>query len=297
MYKANKRHLQPLLISNVNDLPEKKRKRLENSWAEDFYRDFFSRIDEDAFAVLYVDYPSRPNVPINWLIGLETLKSGFGWSDEELYDHFCFDLQIRYALGVHDLNESDFDLRTLYYFRERLSRYNLEHGVNLLTKVFENITDQQLTALKVKTGKQRMDSTQIASNILGISRLQLLVEALQRMYRSLAEADQQRYAETFVPYLQGHSGQYVYRIKGKEATEVHLQQIGEVIYLLLEELQEAYAQEPAYQVLKRIFADNFRLEAQAVRPKTDQELDASCLQSCDDLEATYRRKGLRTYKG
>ena len=297
MYKANKRHLQPLLISNVNDLPEKKRKRLENSWAEDFYRDFFSRIDEDAFAVLYVDYPSRPNVPINWLIGLETLKSGFGWSDEELYDHFCFDLQIRYALGVHDLNESDFDLRTLYYFRERLSRYNLEHGVNLLTKVFENITDQQLTALKVKTGKQRMDSTQIASNILGMSRLQLLVEALQRMYRNLAEADQQRYAETFVPYLQGHSGQYVYRIKGKEATEAHLQQIGEVIYLLLEELQEAYAQEPAYQVLKRIFADNFRLEAQAVRPKTDQELDASCLQSCDDLEATYRRKGQRTYKG
>jgi hypothetical protein len=120
MYKPNKRHLQPLLISNVNDLPEKKRKRLESSWAEDFYRDFFSRIGEDAFAVLYVDYPSRPNVPINWLVGLETLKAGFGWSDEELYDHFCFDLQVRYALGIHDLNESDFDLRTLYYFRKRL---------------------------------------------------------------------------------------------------------------------------------------------------------------------------------
>ena len=157
MYKANNRHLQPLLISNVNSLPEKKRKRLEHSWAEDFYRDFFNRINEDAFAVLYVDHPSRPNVPINWLVGLETLKSGFGWSDEELYDHFCFDLQVRYALGIHDLNESDFDLRTLYNFRERLSRYNLEHGMNLLTQAFEDITEQQLTALKVKTGKQRMD--------------------------------------------------------------------------------------------------------------------------------------------
>ena len=188
MYKPNKRHLQPLLISNVNDLPEKKRKRLENSWAEDFYRDFFSRIDEEAFAVLYVDHPSRPNVPINWLVGLETLKAGFGWSDEELYDHFCFDLQVRYALGIHDLNESDFELRTLYYFRERLSRYNLEHGVNLLTQAFEDITDQQLTTLQVKTGKQRMDSTQIASNILEMSRLQLLVEAVQRMQRSLSEA-------------------------------------------------------------------------------------------------------------
>jgi len=297
MYKANKRHLQPLLISTVSDLPEKKRKRLENSWAEEFYRDFFSRIDEDAFAVLYVDYPSRPNVPINWLVGLETLKAGFGWSDEELYDHFCFDLQVRYALGIHDLNESDFDLRTLYYFRQRLSRYNLEHGVNLLTQAFEDITDQQLSTLPVKTGKQRMDSTQIASNILEMSRLQLLVETVQRMQRSLSEADQQRYAETLAPYLQGHSGQYMYRLKGKETMETHLQQIGEVIALLLEELREDYAQDPAYQVLRRFFEDNFCLEARAVRPKSNQELQADSLQSVDDLEATYRRKGSQDYKG
>ena len=236
-------------------------------------------------------------MPVNWLVGLETLKAGFGWSDEELYDHFCFDLQVRYALGIHDLNESDFDLRTLYYFRERLSRYNLEHGVNLLTQAFEAITDQQLTILQVKTGKQRMDSTQIASNILEMSRLQLLVEAVQRLQRSLSESDQQRYAESFAPYVQGHSGQYVYRIKGKEATQTHQQQIGEVIAHLLEELRPGYAQEPAYQVLERFFVDNFRVEDQAVRPKANQELQASCLQSCDDLEATYRKKGVRTYKG
>ena len=297
MYKPNKRHMQPLLISNVNDLPENKRKRLENSWAEDFYHYFFSRIDEEAFADLYVDHPSRPNVPVNWLIGLETLKAGFGWSDEELYDHFCFDLQVRYALGIHDLNESDFDLRTLYYFRERLSRYNLEHGTNLLTQAFEDITDQQLTTLQVKAGKQRMDSTQIASNILEMSRLQLLVEAVQRLQRSLSEGDQQRYAESFAPYLQGHSGQYVYRIKGKEATQTHLQQIGEVIALLLEALQDGYAQDPAYLVLRRFFEDNFCLEDQAVRPKANQELQADSLQSVDDLEATYRRKGSKNYKG
>jgi hypothetical protein len=81
MYQPNKRHQQPLLISNVNDLPAKKRKRLGHSWAEDFYRDFFCRIHEDAFSVLYVDHPSRPNVPVNWLVGLETLKAGFGWKN------------------------------------------------------------------------------------------------------------------------------------------------------------------------------------------------------------------------
>jgi hypothetical protein len=297
MYKQNKRHLQPLMISNINDLSENLRKRLKSSWADTFYHEFFCRLKEDPFAVLFVDYPSRPNVPVNWLVALETLKSAFGWSDEELYDHFLFDLQVRYALGLHDLHEGYFDLRTLYYFRERLSRYNLEHGINLLAQAFEDITDQQLTTLKVKTGIQRMDSTQIASNIMDMSRLQLLVEALQRVHRMLSEADQQRYGEVFAPYLQGHSGQFVYRIKGKGKSEEYLQRIGEVIFHLLDELKADYAQEPTYQVLQRFFDDNFHLEAAEVQRKTNEELESGCLQSVDDLEATYRKKGQKKYRG
>jgi len=58
MYKPNNGHDQPLLISNVNDLPEKRRKLLEDSWAAVFYRDFFSRINEEPFAILYADIPT-----------------------------------------------------------------------------------------------------------------------------------------------------------------------------------------------------------------------------------------------
>ena len=86
MYKENQGHKQLAWISNVNDLPEKQRKRLEKSWAGVFYREFFCWINESAFAVLYADIPSRPNVPVNVLVGLEALKAGFGWSDEELHD-------------------------------------------------------------------------------------------------------------------------------------------------------------------------------------------------------------------
>jgi hypothetical protein len=297
MFKPNKRHLQTLLISNINDLPERHRKLLENSWAATFYRELFCRLKEEPFADLFVDHPSRPNIPINWLVALEILKSVNGWSDEELYEHFLFDLQVRYALGLHDLHEGYFDLRTLYYFRERLSRYNLEHGVNLLNQAFEDITDQQLKSLKVKTGIQRMDSTQIASNIMDMSRLQLLVEALHRVYRMLSEADQKRYGEIFAPYLLEHSGQYVYRIRGKGETEEHLQRIGEMIYRMLDELKASYAHEPTYQVLQRLFEENFRLEAEGVQSKTNEELESGNLQSVDDLEATYRKKGQKKYKG
>jgi hypothetical protein len=53
---------------------------------------------------------------------------------------------VRYALGLDDLSEGEFDLRSPYNFRERLSRYNLEHGCNPLNRAFEQITDPQLAA-------------------------------------------------------------------------------------------------------------------------------------------------------
>ena len=134
-------------------------------------------------------------------MGLETLKSGFGWSDEELYDHFLYDLQVRYALGYHQFGAGEFELGSLYNFRQRLSRYNQEQGVNVLEQVFEDISDQQIQTFEVRTGQQRMDSIQVASNILEASRLQLLVEAIQGLHRILNEVDQERLAGVFAPYL------------------------------------------------------------------------------------------------
>ena len=84
-FRNNKRHLQPALISSVSELPEKRRGRLEASWAGTFRREFFSRLREGSFAVLYADVPSRPNVAVNVLAGkdtvcisLDTLKAGYG---------------------------------------------------------------------------------------------------------------------------------------------------------------------------------------------------------------------------
>ncbi|MBN2256336.1 MAG: transposase, partial [Anaerolineaceae bacterium] len=270
---------------------------LKGSWAHTFYHEFFCRIDEENFANLYSSEPSRPNVPVNVLVGLEVLKAGFGWSDADLYENYCFNLQVRYALGYDRLGDGDFAIRTLYYFRERLSKHYLEKRANLLEQVFEQVTDAQLRELQVRTGMQRMDSTQIASNIVNASRLQLLVEAIQRVHRILSETDQQRLAESFEPYLKGSAGHYTYRVKGQEAVQEHLQLVGVTIYHLLAELQDGYGDDPAYQVLARIFAEHYQLVESGVCPKENRELASGSLQSVDDLEASYRTKGNAHYKG
>ena len=297
MYKANKRHLQPLLISTVNDLPEKLRRRLEQSWAGVFYRETFCRIREELFKPLYADIPSRPNVPVNVLVGLELLKEQFGWSDEELYDHFSFDLQVRYALGYQSLNEGEFEIRTLYYFRERLGRYYLRTQINPLAQLFEELTDQQIQAHQIKTRMQRMDSTQVLSNIVGGGRLRLLVEALQRLHRVLSEPDRARYEERLALYVEKSAGQYTYRVKGKEAIDEHLRQIGAVLQQLVVELAEDYQDELVFQMVQRIFKENYILIGKSAKLRLDTELNSACLQSVDDLEATFRRKGPASYKG
>lgn len=296
MFKKNTRHLQIPLTSHVDELPESLRTRLHSSWAESFYQEFFCRLDEKPFEVLYVDFPSRPNVPVNVLVGLEFLKAANGWTDEEMYNEFCYNVQVRYALGYRHLGEGYFDLRTLYYFRERLAHHMQETGENLLEKAFAQVTEEQLRAFSLKTGKQRMDSTLLASNIRQMGRVQLLVEVLQRVYRMLSAADQERYAALFAPYIKGSAGHYVYRLRNEEIA-THLQRIGEDMAHLLVELKAAYASEAAYQVLERVFSEHFRLKERKVTVKAAEELSASSLQSPDDWEATYREKQGQGYRG
>ena len=305
MFRRNDHHLQWPLLSDLDALPPKLKERLDASWAGTFYREIFVRLDEKPFAVLYSDEASRPNIPINVLVGLETLKAGFGWSDAEMDENFCFDLQVRRALGYRQLSEGHFELRTMYNFRQRLSDHIQRTGEDLLAQAFEQVTDEQVVAFTLKTSKLRMDSTQIASNIRQYSRLQLLVEVLQRVYRDLSEADQQTYTPEFAAYLKGSSGQYIYRVK-PEAYASHLEQIGQVMHKLVLELAVAYAAQPSYQLLVRVFNEHFIIEEKddnddgnhaGFRPRQGDELRATSLQSPDDEVASYRQKRGEDFTG
>ena len=296
MYKKNNSHFQIPLTSHVDELPEKLQIGIKEAWSGTFYKEFFCRIDETPFAVLYADCPSRPNIPVNVLVSLEFLKAGHGWTDEQLYEQYCYNVQVRYAVGYRQLGEGHFDLRTLYNFRERLSGYIQETGINLLDQAFEQVTDEQIEAFQIKTGKQRMDSTQIGSNIRQMGRIQLLVTVIQRVQRMLSETDQAHYAEDLAPFVKGHAGQYVYRMK-REETDDHLQKIGELMQRLLTELKPNYETEPIYQVLERVFSEHFQVEQDTVQSKPNNQLSASSLQSPDDLEATYRNKRGQGYRG
>jgi len=297
MFKPNTDHLQQYLFGTTfSDMPDKIKNRLTTSWAGVFYTDLFCKINESIFQKIFSDTKSRPNTPVNVLVGLEILKSGFGWTDEEMYDNFLYNLQVRYALGLQDLDEGNFELRTVYNFRKRLSEYMQETGENPIDEMLAQVNNEQMKEFLVKSEQQRMDSVLVGSNIRNMTRLQLLVEVINRVWKMLNDDEKKKYNEDFSAYIKVSAVQYCYRVKSDDVGN-RITTIGIFMDKLLKELSY-YENEKAYEVLKRAFNENFKITNDLqISPKENHELKASNLQSPDDTDATYRKKGKDTSKG
>ena len=68
-------------------LTPREQKALEKSWAKVFADEIFPYIDEDRFSVLYSDKASRPNTPVNVIIGALILKELHDLSDDEVVEN------------------------------------------------------------------------------------------------------------------------------------------------------------------------------------------------------------------
>ena len=54
---------------------------------------------------------------------------------------------------------------------------------------------------------------------------------------------------------------------------------------------------PLYATAQRFFAENFKVAGGQAQAKANSEIQSGCLQSVDDLEASYRVKNNQGYKG
>ena len=74
------------LFDAFSGLTEREQRVLLKSWAKPFAEIIFPAIDETPFAVLYSTKDSRPNTPVNVLVGASVLQQLTGQSDEEIND-------------------------------------------------------------------------------------------------------------------------------------------------------------------------------------------------------------------
>lgn len=94
----------------------RKQKALEKSWAKVFADEIFPAIDEKRFSVLYSDKASRPNTPVNVIVGALIIKELFDYSDDEMVENLMLDFRLQYALHITSFEEQPLSDKTLRRF-------------------------------------------------------------------------------------------------------------------------------------------------------------------------------------
>ena len=121
------------LFDGFNALSERTRKFIESSWANSFANDIFPAINEEHFSVLYSENSaSRPNTPVNVIIGAMVLKELLVLTDDEVLGSLICDIRFQYAFHTTSYVEQPLSDRSFSRFRERNYLYEQETGRDLL---------------------------------------------------------------------------------------------------------------------------------------------------------------------
>ena len=283
------------LIDPLDQMPKYLRKLLEKGWTKDFREQIFPYINEHRFAVLYSKHSaSRPNSPVNIVIGLLILKEVMQLSDEELIGSLHFDNRYQYALNTMHLPVQPVSINTLTNFRERLAKYLAETGIDLIKQEIEDLGGRIAGYLKIDQQLMRMDSLMISSSCKKLSRIELVYSVNHCMVKTLNKLAPEAIPENCKGYLEkGHKNETIYRTRDLEADSKL-----ETLFKQTEALYQAAiaaggkaTSNKAFAILSRFIQEQtISNEGGRFFPKPGKDISPESLQNPTDPDATYRQK-------
>lgn len=296
-FKANQ-FQQLNLGDSYLSLSERQKRFLEKSWCYDFEKTVFPHINEARFSVLYSDNDAtRPNTPINFVFAALMLKEMHGLTDEELLEAIMFDIRYQYALRTTSLNEQPVSDRTLSRFRERVLKYEMETGIDLVKQEMQALSGHYQKYLGIHPTVKRMDSLMVASNCKTMSRLELFYACVSDMVSFLHRTGFYEFLAGLERYLDPEDfNRTIYRCKPGE-TKSRLLDVAADAVKLEQLCREACAEYTEYQNLKRLINEQVSIKEGEVALKKGDEIFADSLQNPSDPDATYRKKSGKEYTG
>jgi len=298
MFKENIAYKQYDLFGFESQLTKKQQKYFKKSTESSFFTEVFQKINEKDFSCLYANSDSRPNVPVNQLVGALILKHLNNWTYSALFNNLNFNTLSRYAIGITNAQEDVFSEASIFNFQNRVISHFNETGEDLINKVFISITTEHLNKYNVNTSVQRGDSFLVDSNVIEYSKLRLFIEVLQRLYRILDQADEASLQNPLAQYIKQSSGRYVFEIR-KQDIKPEYQQISSVYYLVKKIIsQTKYIDQEPYTNFIRVYEEYFyEKEDGRLEIKPSEESNTSNLKSPDDPEATFNAKYGQSHVG
>lgn len=286
------------LWDSYESLTPREKKALDQSWAKIFAEKIFPKIDEAPYAVLYSDVASRPNTPVNIIIGALILKEFTDQSDDDFKDSLMFDIRYQYALHTTSHLEQPISDRTLGRFRERCITYEKQTGIDLLHDTITSLADEMAEMMKVDRSLKRMDSLMVASNIKRMSRLELLYACTSNLV-SVCEKNGETIPEQLQHYLSKEDRNLVLYHNKSDETQDKIASTLKDAAAVIELCGSRYDDIPEFQLLIRVLSEQAVLQEDGtyrLRQK-GEGMASDCLQNPADPDATYREKAGKKHRG
>lgn len=286
-------------FDSFSGLTAREQKALENSWAKVFADEIFPEIDEQRFSVLYSDKASRPNTPVNVIIGALIIKELFDLSDDEIVENLMLDPRYQYALHTTSFTEQPLSDKTLSRFRKRCYDYESTYNVDLYHDCITDLGSKIAKMMKLNSRIRRMDSMMIESNIRRLSRMELLYTCVAKLVSYLHKEGKDNLLEGLEHYYDPNDfNRVIYHSRNEDASK-KISDILKDADLLLDRCGGSYDEVTEYQLLVRCLSEQTVVKEAKRRLKTkeDGDMDSRILQNPSDPDATYRDKAGKKHRG
>ncbi len=290
------------LFNSLHFLSERKQRMLENSWAKAFSDHIFLNIDEYIFAPLFSENTnSRPNAPINVIVGALILKELTGMTDDEIVESMEFDFRFQYALHTISFEQQPISDRSFSRFRSRCAAYELTTGIDLIHQCIISLSKYISEYMKLDGSIKRMDSMMIESNIRRMGRLELLYTCLSNLVNDIKQDGLLSLPEKYAHYHDSNDRNKVIYHDRETSTADKLQKVIDDAVELLHLSEDKYSESRDYQLLLRAISEQTKPDpdddSRNIPKGKGESMDSSVLQNPSDPDATFRSKAGKNHRG
>lgn len=288
------------LFDRLCFLSRRKQRMLKNSWAQAFSDHVFTKIDEQIFAPLYSENrKSRPNAPVNVIVGALILKDYTGQTDDDMLESVEFDFRYQYALHTTSFEEQPLSDRTFSRFRERCAAYELATGEDLIHECFVSLSDEMRRFMEISPNMKRMDSMMIESNIRKMGRLELLYTCLSNLVKEISRDGRSDLTEGLEHYADDNDRNRVIYHDSDIPYADRLQKVIDDASSLLPECADDYSDTEDYMLLQRAIEEQTKKDDDGhnIPKEKGDGITSHALQNPSDPDATYRMKAGGEHRG
>lgn len=281
-------------------LTPREKKALENSWAKVFADDVFPTIDEKRFSVLYSEgKASRPNTPVNVIIGALILKELFDLSDDEVVEDLLLDPRFQYALHTTSFEEQPISDKSLSRFRRRCYDYEELHGVDLYHDCVKDLAESTAKLMKIDGRIRRMDSLMVEANIRHLSRLELIYRCISKFVTWLHKNGHDDRILSMEHYYDPNDFNTVIYHSRSTDTARKMEVLLHDADKLLGKCGTDFENVTEYQLLVRCLSEQTLVEdgKRRLKTKADGSMKSGMMQNPSDPDATYREKAGKQHRG